>query len=83
MEQAIFWAFLGTGFTFFMTVLGAGMVHPNVLRMCGYDPEKWQGFAFGMAGERIAMLKYNMNDMRSMHENDLRETNVFDRKEVK
>ena len=59
------------------------MVHPNVLRNCGYDPDIWQGFAFGMAAERIAMLKYNMNDMRTMHENDLRETIVFDRKEVK
>ncbi|MBO5530178.1 MAG: phenylalanine--tRNA ligase subunit alpha [Bacilli bacterium] len=66
-----------------ITIAGGGMVHPNVLRMCGYDPEKWQGFAFGMAGERIAMLKYNMTDMRTMHENDLRETDNFDRKEVK
>ena len=66
-----------------ITIAGGGMVHPNVLRMCGYDPEKWQGFAFGMAGERIAMLKYNMSDMRTMHENDLRETENFDRKEVK
>ena len=66
-----------------ITISGGGMVHPNVLRMCGYDPEKWQGFAFGMAAERIAMLKYNMTDMRSMHENDLRETRNFDRKEVK
>jgi phenylalanyl-tRNA synthetase alpha chain len=66
-----------------ITISGGGMVHPNVLRMCGYDPDKWQGFAFGMAAERIAMLKYNMPDMRSMHENDLRETINFDRKEVK
>jgi len=66
-----------------ITIAGGGMVHPNVLRMCGYDPDKWQGFAFGMAGERIAMLKYNMTDMRTMHENDLRETENFDRKEVK
>ena len=66
-----------------ITISGGGMVHPNVLRMCGYDPDKWQGFAFGMAAERIAMLKYNMPDMRSMHENDLRETKNFDRKEVK
>ena len=66
-----------------ITISGGGMVHPNVLRMCGYDPDKWQGFAFGMAAERIAMLKYNMTDMRSMHENDLRETDNFDRKEVK
>ena len=66
-----------------ITIAGGGMVHPNVLRNCGYDPDIWQGFAFGMAAERIAMLKYNMNDMRTMHENDLRETIVFDRKEVK
>ena len=66
-----------------ITISGGGMVHPNVLRMCGYDPEEWQGFAFGMAAERIAMLKYNMTDMRTMHENDLRETKNFDRKEVK
>ena len=66
-----------------ITISGGGMVHPNVLRMCGYDPDKWQGFAFGMAAERIGMLKYNMSDMRSIHENDLRETKNFDRKEVK
>ena len=66
-----------------ITISGGGMVHPNVLRMCGYDPDVWQGFAFGMAAERIAMLKYNMSDMRTIHENDLRETKNFDRKEVK
>ena len=66
-----------------ITISGGGMVHPNVLRMCGYDPDKWQGFAFGMAAERLAMLKYNMSDMRIIHENDLRETENFDRKEVK
>ena len=66
-----------------ITIAGGGMVHPNVLRMCGYDPDKWQGFAFGMAAERIGMLKYNMSDMRTIHENDLRETENFDRKEVK
>lgn len=66
-----------------ITISGGGMVHPNVLRDSGYDPEVWQGFAFGMAAERIAMLKYNMTDMRTMHENDLRETKNFDRKEVK
>ena len=64
-----------------ITISGGGMVHPNVLRMCGYDPEKWQGFAFGMAAERIAMLKYNMTDMRVFHENDLRETTNFDRRD--
>lgn len=64
-----------------ITICGAGMVHPNVLRDSGYDPNKWQGFAFGFGAERLAMLKYNMMDMRSFHENDLRETINFDRKE--
>ncbi len=64
-----------------ITICGAGMVHPNVLRDSGYDPEKWQGFAFGFGAERLAMLKYNMTDMRIFHENDLRETVNFDRKE--
>ena len=62
-----------------ITICGAGMVHPNVLRNCGYDPDKWQGFAFGFGAERLAMLKYNMTDMRVFHENDLRETKNFDR----
>ena len=64
-----------------ITICGAGMVHPNVLKNCGYDPDKWQGFAFGFGAERLAMLKYNITDMRVLHENDLRETNNFDRKE--
>ena len=66
-----------------ITICGAGMVHPNVLRMCGYDPDLWQGFAFGFGAERLTMLKNNMQDMRILHENDLRETVLFDRKEVK
>ncbi len=66
-----------------ITICGAGMVHPNVLKMCGYDPEEWQGFAFGFGALRLAMLKYNMTDMRIIHENDLRETKNFDRKDVK
>lgn len=64
-----------------ITICGAGMVHPNVLRMCGYDPDKWQGFAFGFGAERLTMLKYNMSDMRILHENDLRESENFDRRE--
>ena len=64
-----------------ITICGAGMVHPNVLKMCGYDPDKWQGFAFGFGAERLTMLKYNMNDMRILHENDLRESANFDRRE--
>lgn len=63
-----------------ITICGAGMVHPNVLKMCGYDPDIWQGFAFGFGAERLAMLKNNMTDMRILHENDLRETVLFDRK---
>ena len=66
-----------------ITICGAGMVHPNVLRNAGYDPNEWQGFAFGFGAERLAMLKYNMVDMRILHENDLRETKSFDRKEVR
>jgi len=65
-----------------ITICGGGMVHPNVLKMCGYNPDEWQGFAFGMAGERITMLKYGMKDIRSFHENDLRESENFDRREA-
>ena len=64
-----------------ITICGAGMVHPNVLRDSGYDPNEWQGFAFGFGAERLTMLKYNMVDMRILHENDLRETKNFDREE--
>ncbi len=53
-------------------ILGAGMVHPNVLRGCGIDPEVYSGFAFGMGIERIVMRKYNIDDMRLLYENDLR-----------
>ncbi len=53
-------------------ILGAGMVHPNVLRECGIDPEVYSGFAFGMGIERIQMLKYHLNDMRYLYENDVR-----------
>ena len=53
-------------------ILGSGMVHPKVLEMAGYDPEKAVGFAFGMGIERIAMLKYGIDDMRLLFENDLR-----------
>jgi phenylalanyl-tRNA synthetase alpha chain len=55
-----------------MTILGAGMVHPVVLRNCGLDPERYQGFAFGMGPERIAMLRHGINDIRLFLENDLR-----------
>jgi phenylalanyl-tRNA synthetase alpha chain len=53
-------------------ILGSGMVHPKVLSMSGYDPEQVSGFAFGMGIERIAMLKYGVNDMRLLFDNDLR-----------
>ncbi len=53
-------------------ILGAGMVHPNVLRNCGIDPEVYSGFAFGMGIERIVMAKYNITDMRLLYENDVR-----------
>jgi len=55
-----------------LEILGAGMVHPRVLRMAGYDPEKYSGFAFGMGPERIAMLKYAITDIRQFYGNDPR-----------
>lgn len=67
--------------TGWLTISGAGMVHPNVLRMCGYDPEVWRGFAFGFGAERCAMLKYGINDIRTFYNADLREVGSFDRKE--
>ena len=59
----------GTGW---IEVLGAGMVHPNVLRMSGFDPEVYSGFAFGIGVERIAMLKYGIDDIRHFYSNDIR-----------
>ncbi|MFA5590559.1 MAG: phenylalanine--tRNA ligase subunit alpha [Lysobacteraceae bacterium] len=55
-----------------LEVLGCGMVHPNVLRNCGIDPERYSGFAFGLGVERFAMLRYGVSDLRSFFENDLR-----------
>ena len=55
-----------------LEVLGAGMVHPTVLRNCELDPERWSGFAFGLGVERLAMLLYGLDDMRLCFENDLR-----------
>jgi phenylalanyl-tRNA synthetase alpha chain len=60
------------GRTGWMTILGAGMVHPVVLRNSGLDPERYQGFAFGMGPERISMLRHRINDLRLFLENDLR-----------
>ncbi len=55
-----------------LEILGCGMVHPNVLRSCGLDPDEYQGFAFGMGIDRIAMLKYGMNDLRAFFDADAR-----------
>jgi phenylalanyl-tRNA synthetase alpha chain len=56
----------------YLEIAGAGVVHPDVLRNCGIDPEKYSGFAFGMGLDRLAMLKYGVNDLRLFFENDLR-----------
>lgn len=66
--------------TGWITVGGAGMVHPKVLKNCGYDPEVMSGFAFGFGVERLAMLKYGITDIRVFYQNDLR--NRADRKDV-
>ena len=58
-------------------ILGAGMVHPNVLRNCNIDPDEYSGFAFGFGIERIAMLKYHIDDMRHLYENDVRFLSQF------
>lgn len=60
-----------------LEILGAGMVHPNVLRNAGINPEKYQGFAFGMGIERIAMLKYGIDDLRIFYDNDLKFVEQF------
>ncbi len=66
--------------TGWVTVGGAGVVHPNVLSMSGYDSEVYTGFAFGMGLERIAMLKYGISDIRTFYNNDLRAIKQFDKK---
>ena len=58
-------------------ILGCGMVHPHVLEMCGIDPEEYTGFAFGVGLERIALLKYEIDDMRLLYENDVRFLSQF------
>ncbi len=55
-----------------LEISGAGQVHPNVLRAAGIDPERYQGFAFGMGPDRLAMLRYGVDDLRLFYENDLR-----------
>ncbi len=68
--------------TGWIELLGAGMVHPNVLKMNGYDPEKYTGFAFGTGLDRLAMFKYEITDMRLLYQNDVRFLNQFDRKDI-
>ncbi len=63
--------------TGWLEISGAGMVHPNVFEAVGYDPEKYTGYAFGMGIDRIAMLKYDISDIRMFFENDLRFLNQF------
>ena len=65
--------------TGWIELLGAGMVHPNVLKMNGYDPEKYSGFAFGTGLDRLAMFKYGITDMRLLYTNDVRFLSQFDR----
>ena len=67
--------------TGFIEILGSGMVHPNVLRACGYDPEIYSGFAFGLGIERMAIFKYNIPDIRSIYTNDIRFLKQFARKD--
>lgn len=64
-------------------ILGSGMVHPNVLKMCGYDPKIYTGFAFGVGIERLAMFKYGITDLRNFYTNDVRFLDNFSRKDVK
>ncbi|MBO4703482.1 MAG: phenylalanine--tRNA ligase subunit alpha, partial [Bacilli bacterium] len=59
----------GTGY---IEILGAGMVHPNVLKMNGYDPEEYSGFAFGVGIDRMAVLRYGIDDIRKLYTNDVR-----------
>lgn len=67
----------GTGW---IEILGAGMVHPNVLKMCGYDPEVYSGFAFGVGVERLAILRYGIDDIRRIYQNDYRFLEPFEEK---
>lgn len=67
----------GTGY---IEILGAGMVHPNVLKMSGYDPKEYSGFAFGVGIERVAILRYGIDDIRRFYQNDVRFLHQFKRK---
>jgi len=67
--------------TGWIELLGSGIVHPNVLKMNGYDPEVYSGFAFGTGLDRLAMFKYGITDIRLLYSNDVRFLNQFDRKD--
>ena len=67
--------------TGWIEILGAGIVHPRVLEMNGYDPEQYGGFAFGTGIDRLAMFKYGITDMRYLYANDVRFLKQFDRKD--
>ena len=68
--------------TGWIELLGSGMVHPNVLKMNGYDPKKYTGFAFGTGLDRLEMFKYGITDMRVLYTNDVRFLSQFDRKDI-
>ena len=70
----MFWLCKETGY---IEILGAGMVHPKVLEMAGFDSKRYQGFAFGMGPERIAILKYDIDDIRQFYTNDMRFNQQF------
>jgi len=72
MEVDVSWGFTASGETRWMEILGAGMVHDNVLQMSGYDPKVYSGFAFGIGVERIAMLRHGIEDIRAFYTNDQR-----------
>jgi len=65
--------------TGWIEILGSGMVHPKVLEMAGFDPNKYSGFAFGMGIDRIALQKYGIDDIRHFYTNDLRFLEQFNR----
>lgn len=67
--------------TGWIEILGAGMVHPNVLKMSGIDPEKYSGFAFGIGPDRVAMLRYGVNDLRQFYTNDIRFLKQFNKED--
>ncbi|MEI7696354.1 MAG: hypothetical protein WCI64_12025, partial [Chlorobium sp.] len=60
-----------------LEIMGCGMVHPNVMRNCGIDPEEWSGYAFGMGVDRTVLLRYKIDDIRLLFENDLRMLRQF------